>query len=149
MSIILGLDIGDARTGVAISDELGIAAHPLCTIQRKSRKAVLAELQELVTAHKVERIVVGLPLQLNGEEGVQARKVKQFAERLEQQINLPIVFWDESFTTAEASQILRGTKKRRRKRKQVIDQVAAVLILEGYLEELRNSCRKGQVDACE
>ena len=63
MSIILGLDIGDARTGVAISDELGIAAHPLCTIQRKSRKALLAELQELVTAHKVERIVVGLPLQ--------------------------------------------------------------------------------------
>ena len=149
MSIILGLDIGNARTGVAISDELGIAAHPLCTIQRKSRKAVLAELQELVAAHKVERIVVGLPLQLDGEEGVQARKVKQFAERLEQQVNLPIVFWDESFTTVEASQILRETKKRRRKRKQVIDQVAAVLILEGYLEELRNSRRKGQVDECE
>ena len=149
MSIILGLDIGNARTGVAISDELGIAAHPLCTIQRKSRKAVLAELQELVAVHKVERIVVGLPLQLDGEEGVQARKVKQFAERLERQVNLPIVFWDESFTTAEASQILRGTKKRRRKRKQVIDQVAAVLILEGYLEELRNSRRKGQVDECE
>ena len=149
MSIILGLDIGDARTGVAISDELGIAAHPLCTIQRKSRKAVLAELQKLVAAHKVERIVVGLPLQLDGEEGVQARKVKQFAERLEQQVNLPIVFWDESFTTVEASQILRGTKKRRRKRRQVIDQVAAVLILEGYLEELRNSRRIGQVDECE
>ena len=149
MSIILGLDIGDARTGVAISDELGIAAHPLCTIHRKSRKAVLAELQELVTAHKVERIVVGLPLQLDGETGTQARKVKRFAERLEQQVNLPIVFWDESFTTFEASRILRGTKKRRRKRKQVIDQVAAVLILEGYLEELRNSRGKGQVDECE
>ena len=149
MSIILGLDIGDARTGVAISDELGIAAHPLCTIHRKSRKAVLAELQELVTAHKVERIVVGLPLQLDGETGTQARKVKRFAERLEQQVNLPIVFWDESFTTLEAARILRGTKKRRRKRKQVIDQVAAVLILEGYLEELRNSRGKGQVDECE
>ncbi len=149
MSIILGLDIGDARTGVAISDELGIAAHPLCTIHRKSRKAVLAELQELVTAHKVERIVVGLPLQLDGETGTQARKVKRFAERLEQQVNLPIVFWDESFTTFEASRILRGTKKRRRKRKQVIDQVAAVLILEGYLEELRTSRGKGQVDECE
>jgi putative Holliday junction resolvase len=149
MSIIFGLDIGDARTGVAISDELGIAAHPLCTIHRKSRKAVLAELQELVTAHKVERIVVGLPLQLDGETGTQARKVKRFAERLEQQVNLPIVFWDESFTTFEAAQILRGTKKRRKKRKQVIDQVAAVLILEGYLEELRNSRRKGQVDECE
>jgi putative Holliday junction resolvase len=149
MSIILGLDIGDARTGVAISDELGIAAHPLCTIHRKSRKAVLAELQELVTAHKVERIVVGLPLQLDGETGTQARKVKRFAERLEQQVNLPIVFWDESFTTFEAAQILRGTKKRRKKRKQVIDQVAAVLILEGYLEELRNSRGKGQVNECE
>ena len=149
MSIILGLDIGDARTGVAISDELGIAAHPLCTIQRRSRKAVLAEVQELVNAHKVERIVVGLPLQLDGETGTQARKIKQFADKLEQQVNLPIIFWDESFTTFQASQILRGTKKRRKKRKQVIDQVAAVLILEGYLEELRNSRRKGQVDECE
>ena len=149
MSIILGLDIGDARTGVAISDELGIAAHPLCTIHRKSRKAVLAELQELITAHKVERIVVGLPLQLDGETGTQARKVKRFAERLEQQVNLPIVFWDESFTTLEAARILRGTKKRRKKRKQVIDQVAAVLILEGYLEELRTSRGKGQVDECD
>ena len=149
MSIILGLDIGDARTGVAISDELGIAAHPLCTIHRKSRKAVLAVLQELVDVHNVERIVVGLPLQLDGETGTQAKKVKNFAERLAKQVNLPIVFWDESFTTVEAAQILRGTKKRRKKRKQVIDQVAAVLILEGYLEELRNSRGKGQVDECE
>ena len=149
MSIILGVDIGDARTGVAISDELGIAAHPLCTIQRKSRKAVLAELHELVIAHNVEQIVVGLPLQLDGKTGTQAKKVKRFAERLAQQVNLPIVFWDESFTTIEAAQILRGTKKRRKKRKQVIDQVAAVLILEGYLEELRNSRGKGQVDECE
>ena len=149
MAIILGLDIGDARTGVAISDELGIAAHPLCTIQRRSRKAVLAEVQELVTAHKVERIVVGLPLQLDGETGTQARKIKQFADKLAQQVNLPIIFWDESFTTFEAAQILRGTKKRRKKRKQVIDQVAAVLILEGYLDELRNSRKKGQADECE
>ena len=142
MSIILGLDIGDARTGVAISDELGVAAHPLCTIQRKSRKAVLAELEELVTAHKVEQIVVGLPLQLDGETGTQAHKVKKFAEKLAQQVKLPIVFWDESFTTFEASQILRRTKKRRKRRKQVIDQIAAVLILEGYLGELRNSQKK-------
>ena len=149
MSIILGLDIGDVRTGVAISDELGIAAHPLCTIRRKSRKALLAELQQLVTAHNVEQIVVGLPLQLDGETGTQAKKIKQFAERLEQQVNLPIVFWDESFTTFEAAQILHGTKRRRKKRKQVIDQVAAVLILEGYLEELRNSKRTSQVNGCE
>ena len=149
MPIILGLDIGDARTGVAISDELGIAAHPLCTIRRKSRKALLAELQELVTTHKVERIVVGLPLQLDGETGTQAQRIKKFAEKLGQQANLPIVFWDESFTTVEATQILRGTKKRRKKRKQVIDQVAAVLILEGYLEELRNLPKGSQAGECE
>ena len=149
MPIILGLDIGDARTGVAISDELGIAAHPLCTIQRKSRKALLAELRELATVHKVEQIVVGLPLHLNGETGTQAQRIKKFAEKLAQQVNLPIVFWDESFTTFEAAQILRGTKKRRKKRKQIIDQVAAVLILEGYLEELRNSRRRSQADDCE
>ena len=149
MQIILGLDIGDARTGVAISDELGFAAHPLCTIQRKSRKALLGELQELIAVHKVERIVIGLPLQLDGETGVQARKVKRFAEKLEQHVNLPIIFWDESFTTFEATQILQGTKKRRKKRKQVIDQVAAVLILEGYLEELRNARGTGQVNECE
>ena len=149
MPIILGLDIGDARTGVAISDELGIAAHPLCTIQRRSRKALLAELQELATAHKVERIVMGLPLQLNGKTGTQAERIKKFAEKLKQQVNLPIAFWDESFTTFEATQILRGTKKRRKKRKQVIDQVAAVLILEGYLEELRNSHKTDQTDECE
>ena len=149
MQIILGLDIGDARTGVAISDELGIAAHPLCTIQRKSRKALLGELQELIAVHKVEQIVIGLPLQLDGETGVQARKVKRFAEKLEQHVNLPIIFWDESFTTFEATQILQGTKKRRKKRKQVIDQVAAVLILEGYLEELRNARGTGQVNECE
>ena len=146
MSIILGLDIGDARTGVAISDELGIAAHPLCTIQRRSRNAVLAELQELIATHKVEQIVVGLPLHLNGEVGRQAQKVKKFADKLEQLVNLPIVFWDESFTTSEAAQILRGTKKRRKKRKQVIDQVAAVLILDAYLEELRNLHRKSKFD---
>ena len=149
MSIILGLDIGDVRTGVAISDELGIAAHPLCTIRRKSRKVLLSELQRLVTAHKVERIVVGLPLQLDGETGSQERKIRQFAEKLAQQVNLPIVFWDESFTTFEAAQILRETKKRRKKRKQVIDQIAAVLILEGYLEELRNVRGESQVDKCE
>ena len=139
MIIILGLDIGDARIGVAISDELGIAAHPLCTIARKNRKADLAALHALIMAHKVERVVIGLPLRLNGEVGIQAEKVKKFAAVLERTIDLPICFWDERFTTVEAEQILRHTKKRGKKRKQIIDQVAAVLILNGYLEELQNS----------
>jgi RNase H-fold protein (predicted Holliday junction resolvase) len=75
--VILGLDIGDARIGVAISDELGIAAHPLCTITRKNRKVDLAALHALIDAHGVEQIVIGLPLRLNGEIGIQAQKVKK------------------------------------------------------------------------
>ena len=138
MPIILGLDIGDARIGVAISDALGIAAHPLCTVQRKNKQNALAELQTLIATHNVEQIVIGLPLRLNGEVGIQAQKVKKFAEALKQRVNLPIAFWDEAFTTVEAEQILRGTKKRGKKRKQIIDQVAAVLILDAYLEGLRN-----------
>lgn len=148
MEIILGLDIGEARIGVAISDELGFAAHPLCTIHRRSRKGARAELQTLIAAHKVDQIVVGLPLRLNGEVSIQAQKVKQFAEELEHQVDLPMIFWDESFTTVEAEQILRKTKKRGKKRKQVIDQVAAVLILDGYLEHLRNSDKRKKETFC-
>lgn len=138
MAVILGLDIGDVRIGVAISDELGIAAHPLCTITRQNRKVDLAALNALIDAHGVDQIVIGLPLRLNGEVGIQAQKVKKFAAFLERASNLPISFWDESFTTVEAEQILQHTKKRRKKQKRIIDQVAAVLILESYLEQIRN-----------
>ena len=138
MAVILGLDIGDARIGVAISDELGIAAHPLCTITRKNRQVDLAALNSLIDTHAVEEIVIGLPLRLNGEIGIQAQKVKRFGAVLERTFNLPISFLDERFTTVEAEQILQQTKKRRKKRKRIIDQVAAVLILDGYLEQLQN-----------
>ena len=138
MAVILGLDIGDARIGVAISDELGIAAHPLCTITRKNRQVDLATLNSLIDTHGVEEIVIGLPLRLNGEIGIQAQKVKKFAAVLERTFNLPISFLDERFTTVEAEQILQQTKKRRKKRKRIIDQVAAVLILDGYLEQSQN-----------
>ena len=138
MAVILGLDIGDVRIGVAISDELGMAAHPLCTITRKNRKVDLAALNALIDTHGVDQIVVGLPLRLNGEVGIQAQKVKKFAAFLERASNLPISFWDESFTTVEAEADTSANQKRRKKQKRIIDQVAAVLILESYLEQLRN-----------
>ena len=141
MPIILGLDIGDARIGVAISDELGIAAHPVCTLTRKNRKADVAALQSLATTHKVEQIVIGLPKMLNGEVGVQGQKVQKFANALKREVNLPICFWDERLTTVEAGRILRDTNRHGKKRKQIIDQVAAVLILDAYLDGLRNSGR--------
>ena len=137
MSIILGLDIGDVRIGVAISDELGFGAHPLCTITRKNRKKDLDALRNLIDTHGVERIVIGLPLRLNGEVGIQAQKVQKFANRLKRVADVPICFWDERLTTVEATQILRNINKRGKKRKKVIDQVAAVLILDEYLSQFR------------
>jgi len=139
MPIILGLDVGDIRIGVAISDELGFSGHSLCTITRKNRKADIAVLCNLIDTYRVEAVVIGLPLMLNGEIGVQAHKVEKFANRLKQTVSVPIHLWDERFTTVEAAQILRRVGKQRKKRRQIIDQVAAVLILDEYLNSLHES----------
>jgi putative Holliday junction resolvase len=137
MPIILGLDVGDVRIGVAISDELGFAAHPLCTITRKNRKTDLAVICDLINTHQVDAVVIGLPLMLSGEIGIQAEKVQKFANRLKQEARIPIHLWDERLTTVEAEDILRDAGKPRNKRRQVIDQVAAVLILDEYLNDVR------------
>jgi putative Holliday junction resolvase len=137
MPIILGLDVGDVRIGVAISDEIGFAAHPLCTITRKNRKTDLAVICDLINTHQVDAVVIGLPLMLSGEIGIQAEKVQKFANRLKQEARIPIHLWDERLTTVEAEDILRDAGKPRKKRRQVIDQVAAVLILDEYLNDVR------------
>ena len=137
MPIILGLDVGDVRIGVAISDELGFAAHPLCTITRKNRKMDLAAICDLIDTHQAEAIVIGLPLMLNGEVGIQAGKVQKFADRLKREARIPIHMRDERLTTVEATDILREVGKPRKKRRQVIDQVAAVVILDEYLNDVR------------
>jgi putative Holliday junction resolvase len=137
MPIILGLDVGDVRIGVAISDEIGFAAHPLCTITRKNRKTDMAAICDLINAHQVDAVVIGLPLMLSGEIGIQAEKVQKFANRLKQEARIPIHLWDERLTTVEAEDILRDAGKPRKKRRQVIDQVAAVLILDEYLNDVR------------
>ncbi len=133
MAILLGLDIGDTRIGVAISDELGVAAHPLCTLTRKNRQVDLIVISDLVSIHDVERVVIGLPISLDGSLGTQAEKVQKFAKRLGHVINVPIEFQDERFTTAEAEEILRELGKDAREQKGLIDEVAAVLILRDYL----------------
>lgn len=139
MPIILGLDVGDVRIGVAISDELGFAAHPLCTITRKNRKTDLTAICDLINTHQVEAVVIGFPLMLNGEIGIQAEKVQKFANRLERETRIPIYLRDERLTTVEAADILREVGKPRKKRRNVIDQVAAVVILDGYLNDVRES----------
>ena len=135
MPIILGLDVGDVRIGVAISDELGFAAHPVCTITRKNRKTDLTAICNLINTHQVEEVVIGLPLMLDGEVGIQAEKVQRFANRLKREARIPIHLRDERLTTVEASEILREVGKPRKKQRNVIDQVAAVVILEGYLND--------------
>ena len=139
MPIILGLDVGDVRIGVAISDELGFAAHPLCTITRKNRKTDLETICELINTHQVEEVVIGLPLMLDGEVGIQAEKVQRFANRLKREARIPIHLRDERLTTVEATEILREVGKPRKKQRHVIDQVAAVVILDGYLNDFRES----------
>ena len=135
MEVLLGLDIGDVRIGVALSDELGVAAHPLCTLTRKNRKVDLIAISDLVSIHKVERVVIGLPISLDGSIGPQAEKIQNFAKRLAQVIDIPIEFQDERFTTAEAEDLLRALNKDTKEQKQLIDEVAAVIILTDYLNQ--------------
>ena len=137
MAILLGLDVGDTRVGVALSDALGVAAHPLCTLTRKNRKVDLIAISDLVFIHKVERVVIGLPISLDGSIGAQAKKVQKFAQRLEHVIDIPIEFQDERFTTAEAEDILRELNKDTNAQKELIDEVAAVIILNDYLNNNR------------
>ncbi|MDE0466466.1 MAG: Holliday junction resolvase RuvX [Candidatus Poribacteria bacterium] len=133
MAILLGLDVGDTRIGVALSDELGIAAHPLCTLTRKNRKVDLIAISDLVSIHKVECVVIGLPISLDGSIGTQAEKIQKFAKRLEHVIDIPIEFQDERFTTAEAEEILHELNKDAKAQKELIDEVSAVIILDDYL----------------
>lgn len=143
MGVLLGLDVGDARIGVARSDELGIAAHPLCTLTRKNRHVDLVAISDLVSIHKVERVIIGLPISLDGTIGTQARSVQKFAQRLRKVIKVPIEFWDERFTTVEAEDVLRELNKNSKEQKDIIDQVAATIILSEYLERQRKEGGEG------
>lgn len=145
MAILLGLDIGDTRIGVAISDELGVAAHPLCTLTRKNRQVDLIVISDLVSIHEVECVVIGLPISLDGSLGPQAEKVQNFAKRLEGVLDIPIAFQDERFTTAEAEEILRELGKDAREQKGIIDEVAAVLILKDYMNRCQETASPASV----
>ena len=139
MAILLGLDISETRIGVALSDALGAAAHPLCTLTRKNRQVDLIAISDLISIHEVERVVIGLPISLDGSIGPQAQKVENFARRLENVIDIPIEFQDERFTTAEAEEILRELNKSAETQKELIDEVAAVIILNDYLNSNRKT----------
>jgi putative Holliday junction resolvase len=135
---VLGLDVGDRRIGVALSDETGLLASPLSTLQRvgprKDPKAIAA----LVREHGVGEVVVGLPYNLDGTIGPQAEKVRAFAADLEPVVRVPVRFWDERLTSVEAERILSERNVPWQRRKSLVDQVAAVLILQEYLDHQKH-----------
>ncbi len=131
---ILGIDYGSQRVGVAISDETGRIATPLTTVDRKTGANPVTRTCELATEHGAVRIVVGLPLRLDGTEGDASRRVRTFGAAVEKRAGIPVVFWDERLTSTMANRALDETGRRGQARRKVIDQVAATLILQSYLE---------------
>lgn len=136
---ILGLDVGSRRIGVAVSDPLGITAQGLETLQRKNKKHDLEWLRAVIAEYDVKEIVIGLPLRMSGVEGVQAEKMQAFAEQLRRRFRLPVHLWDERLTSAEANRLLRETDLSIEKRGQAVDRMAAVLILQAWMENQRAS----------
>jgi putative holliday junction resolvase len=131
---VLGLDVGARRIGLAISDPLGITAQGLETMQRRNKRYDFNYLKRVIRQHEVEEIVVGLPLRMSGAEGIQSDKMNLFAEELRQRFGLPVHLWDERLTSAEANRLLRETDLSIEKRGKAVDRMAAILILQGWME---------------
>ena len=129
---VLALDLGERRIGVALSDSLGLLATPLTVLKGKSREAELAFIVELVRKHQVEQVVVGYPRSLNGTIGPQAQRVEKYVERLRAHLQVPVILWDEQFSTVQAEQLMRETGQR--VQRESIDAAAAAVILQSYLD---------------
>lgn len=137
---ILGLDVGDKTIGVAVSDELGITANPVCVIQRSaSIKKDIGEVRRLAQDYSVERIVVGMPLMLDGSVGIQAQKVQAFVEELRKRTTIPVEVWDERLSTSQVERVLIEMDQSRAKRKKQLDKLAAAIILQAYMDSHRSA----------
>jgi putative Holliday junction resolvase len=134
---ILGLDVGSRRIGIAVSDPLGITAQGLETLQRQNKRTDQAALERVIQEYQVKEIVVGLPLRMSGAEGTQSDKMLVFAEELRKRFRMPVHLWDERLTSAEANRLLRETEISIEKRAKAVDRMAAVLILQGWMEMRR------------
>lgn len=136
---IMGLDYGSKTVGVAMSDPLGITAQAVETIWRKDEnklRKTCARIEELINEYEVERIVLGLPKHMNNDLGERAEKALAFGEMVKRRTGLEVVMWDERLTTVEAERTLIENNVRRENRKQYIDKIAAVFILQGYLDSI-------------
>jgi putative Holliday junction resolvase len=129
-----GLDVGNKRIGVAVSDGLGLTAQPVVVIERSSVKQDVAKIAATLAPYGVRRVVAGLPVEMSGREGEQARRVRAFCEALATATGLDVVYQDERMTTVQSERILVESGVRRGKRREVIDKLAATLILQAYLD---------------
>jgi len=139
---VLGLDVGSRRIGMAVTDPLGITAQGIETLQRRNKRTDFATLGEVIRAYEIREIVVGLPLRMSGAEGTQAAKMQGFAEELRKRFRLPVELWDERLTSAEANRLLRETELSIERRAKAVDRMAAVLILQGWMEARRSASGK-------
>jgi len=134
---ILGVDLGERRIGIAASDLLGVTAQPVGVLEAKSEAEDIARVRERAEERRAGKIVIGLPLNMDGSEGAAARKARRFAAALEREAGLEVELWDERLTTVEAERMLIAANQRRARRRQVRDRVAAALILQSYLDAHR------------
>lgn len=141
---ILGIDYGSKRIGLAISDELGITARPLAVIARKNIGRDLDVLENVIRENGVEQIVLGLPLRLDGTRGIQCEKVEKFAAVLRERFPLPVTLWDEALSTWEADELMISAGIKSRKRREMVDKIAAGIILQSYLNSLHAGRKRGE-----
>ena len=136
MNPVLGIDFGQARIGLAISDELRFLAHPLETIP--ANKDSIKRISEIVRDRKIDKAVVGIPRHMSGEIGESAKAALEFAGKLRAQLSCPVETWDERLTTTAANRALRDSGRKTRNSRHIVDQVAAQMILQSYLDRERN-----------
>jgi len=137
MARCLGLDVGEKRIGVALSDPAGILASPLTIVERTDDEPALQAIVDIIERHQVSKIIAGLPRSMNGRLGDQAQRVKVFIDELSHLTEAPVEFRDERLTTVAAQRLMRATPTRKARRKRRDDAIAAALILQGYLDETR------------
>ncbi|MFH1594484.1 MAG: Holliday junction resolvase RuvX [Candidatus Omnitrophota bacterium] len=138
MAKILCLDLGTKRIGVAISDDLGMIARALTTIERGSDEELFETLKRILKEESAGEIVIGLPLNMDGSHGPKAMEASSFAETLEKKLDRPVKLWDERMSTMEAERVMIEADTSRRKRKRKIDKLAACVILQSYLNAIGN-----------
>ncbi len=135
---LMGLDVGEKTIGIAVSDALNITAQGVMTLRRTEEEEDIQKIRKLIEEYEIEKLVVGLPKNMNGTIGFVGERVLLFAERLKEALDIPVDLWDERLTTMEAERVLLQNDISRKKRKKVIDKLAAVLILQNYMDRFSN-----------